>query len=87
VRQVDPTAHLALSLANRAAALVKLKFFKEATQENILRHLANYFFTTTVNQSGLSDQCPKEIILLVQRKNTFLLSFTECRDQSKDYSY
>ena len=43
VRQADPTAHLALSLANRAAVLVKLKFFKEATQENMLRHLANFF--------------------------------------------
>ncbi len=40
VLQADPTAHLALSLANRAAVLVKLKFFKEATQENRLRHLA-----------------------------------------------
>jgi hypothetical protein len=48
VRQADPTAHLALSLANRAAVLVKLKFFKEATQENMLRHLANYFFATIV---------------------------------------
>jgi hypothetical protein len=43
VLQADPTAHLALSLANRAAVLVKLKFFKEATQENMWRHLANFF--------------------------------------------
>jgi hypothetical protein len=34
--KADQTPHLALSLANRAAVLVKLKFFKEAAQAELL---------------------------------------------------
>jgi hypothetical protein len=36
LNKADQTPHLALSLANRAAVLVKLKFFKEAAQAELL---------------------------------------------------